>query len=242
MVLAPINTHPFSLCLLQASIQLIFDILTQSLFEFSFRKNPIPGFDGEEFFSSVETWLRESVRGYLNPFRLLLQWSAIQRGLAARKKVQEFGRIILEKYRSSKTEGEGEAGGAALGSNEASIMDHILKNDYPSEQHRISDVVVFLVAGHETTAHTLSFFLYCLAKNPAARAKLQRELDGVSGSGLGLGSGSGMGAGLGQSGGQLLTLSDISSVDFLSHCLKESQRWVQRVQRVLLVFAVLLCV
>lgn len=30
-------------------------------------------------------------------------------------------------------------------------MSHLMRHDYPSEEHRISDILVFLIAGHETT-------------------------------------------------------------------------------------------
>lgn len=37
------------------------------------------------------------------------------------------------------------------------------------------EVLTIFIAGHETTANALSFALYLLAKNPAAKAKLQRS-------------------------------------------------------------------
>ncbi len=150
----------------------------------------------------------------------------------AKEKIRQFGRVILAAARQSgsqssngdgKEEGEGQVGNSSathLHCDDKSIMGHLLRNDYPSDEHRIADINVFLVAGHETTAYTLCFFLYCLAKNPAAKAKLQAELDGLIPSGLPLCADHNPHR-IDQ---KLLTLSDLSGADFLMHCLKESQR------------------
>ena len=90
-------------------------------------------------------------------------------------------------------------------------MSHIISYDYPSEEHRISDVIVFMIAGHETTAHTLSFFLYCLAKNCEVQKKLQRELDVITPTG-------------GADDEEFLNISDIAGAEYFNNCLKESQR------------------
>lgn len=60
-------------------------------------------------------------------------------------------------------------------------------------------------------AHTLSFILYCLAKNPDARKKLQQELDLLTPS-------------LNNESTPILSLNDISKCEYLNCCIKESQR------------------
>ena len=89
---------------------------------------------------------------------------------------------------------------------------------FPKKRHRISDLVVFLIAGHETTAHTMSFFLYCLAKYPETQLKLQKELDEVHPTGPSFTTES-----RSQS-RSLFCLSDVANLEYFSHCLKESQR------------------
>jgi hypothetical protein len=60
--------------------------------------------------------------------------------MKALAKMQEFGRVILEAYRNKKFNFDSDT-------HEKTIMSHIMKHDYPSEDHRISDILVFLVAG-----------------------------------------------------------------------------------------------
>lgn len=77
--------------------------------------------------------------------------SGVQRANEARKKFIGFGASILEAYQSNKFNL------AADPNHDKTIMSHIMRHEYPSEEHRISDILVFLVAGHETTG---DFFLY----------------------------------------------------------------------------------
>lgn len=93
-----------------------------------------------------------------------------------------------------------------------------MSHEYPCEEHSISDLVVFLIAGHETTAHTMSFFLYCLAKYPETQLKLQKELDEVHPTGPAFTTES-----RSQS-RSLFCLSDVANLEYFSYCLKESQR------------------
>ncbi|KAL6809711.1 cytochrome P450 [Trichoderma sp. SZMC 28015] len=52
-----------------------------------------------------------------------------------------------------------------------------------TEQSIIDNLITFLVAGHETTAATLSFTMYQLVTNPDVYRKVQAEIDRVVGSG-----------------------------------------------------------
>ncbi|CAE7820035.1 CYP505, partial [Symbiodinium microadriaticum] len=60
-----------------------------------------------------------------------------------------------------------------------SILHRILEHDYPSDAHRVSEIISFIVAGHETSAFTLCFFLFEMARNPGELKKVQHELDEV---------------------------------------------------------------
>lgn len=52
-----------------------------------------------------------------------------------------------------------------------------------SDESIIDNLITFLVAGHETTAGTLSFMMYNLLKNPETYRKAQKEVDEVIGTG-----------------------------------------------------------
>jgi hypothetical protein len=77
----------------------------------------------------------------MNPLRKYYFWdSEIHKSAKDLKKMQDFGRVILEAYRGNKFDFDSET-------HDKTIMSHIMRHDYPSEEHRISDVLVFLIAG-----------------------------------------------------------------------------------------------
>jgi cytochrome P450 len=67
------------------------------------------------------------------------------------------------------------------------------------------ETITLFLAGHETTANTLSWTWWLLAQNPAVEKKFHEELDGVLG-------------------GRVPTLDDLPKLNYLSHVLTESLR------------------
>jgi cytochrome P450 len=65
--------------------------------------------------------------------------------------------------------------------------------------------VTLLLAGHETTAHAISWTLYLLAKHPEHRRRVQAEIDAVLGS-------------------RLPGFEDLAKLSYLSKCIDESLR------------------
>lgn len=187
-----------------------FDVLTRSLFDISLDENDV--FNADDFLSAQDAAMREAVKLFLNPWHRYMTWlPGVVEGVAGEKRLREIGRLIVDRYRAE----HGQAAGHRIATDKT-IMSHIMSYDYPSEEHRISDVIVFMVAGHETTAHTLSFFLYCLAKHPQVLKKLQGELDAIEPTGCS--------ADGGAADQKTLTMSDISGAEYFNKCLKESQR------------------
>jgi biphenyl-4-hydroxylase len=54
-----------------------------------------------------------------------------------------------------------------------------VNSPYDSDVARGADVITFLVAGHDTTAYTLSWILIEVARHPIVLTKLQQELDDI---------------------------------------------------------------
>ncbi|GLZ29697.1 bifunctional cytochrome P450/NADPH--P450 reductase 2 [Lentzea sp. NBRC 105346] len=61
------------------------------------------------------------------------------------------------------------------------LLGLMLNNGVLDEENIRNQIVTFLIAGHETTSGALSFALYYLAKNPAALANAQAEVDALWG-------------------------------------------------------------
>ncbi|XP_037784537.1 uncharacterized protein LOC119580457 [Penaeus monodon] len=64
---------------------------------------------------------------------------------------------------------------------ELSLMENLLMTEGLTREDVITLILDMLVAGIDTTAHTLGFTLYLLARNPQVQAKLQEEIDTVLG-------------------------------------------------------------
>ncbi|XP_063586002.1 probable cytochrome P450 49a1 [Penaeus indicus] len=64
---------------------------------------------------------------------------------------------------------------------ELSLMENLLLTEGLTREDVIILILDMLTAGIDTTAHTLGFALYLLARNPQVQAKLQAEIDTVLG-------------------------------------------------------------
>jgi cytochrome P450 len=85
------------------------------------------------------------------------------------------------------------------------IIDRIVAHSYPSDTHRLGEILTFILAGHETSTNTLSFLLYELARHPDKQQKLQQELDATPDE-------------------PPLTLAQVTKMEYLNNCLRESMR------------------
>src|SRR6266403_1130229 len=74
-----------------------------------------------------------------------------------------------------------------------------------SDRQLRDETITLFLAGHETTANTLSWSWWLLAQNPSVEKKFHEELDGVLG-------------------GRIPTVEDLPKLNYLNHVLTESLR------------------
>lgn len=130
-----------------------------------------------------------------NPFRTPRSWptSANRRAAAAQRELYAIcDRIIAERNASAPAPDGDRAGAdadadAGAGASEPDDMMTMLiraqdEDGSTLDAQAVRDqVLVFLLAGHETTATALAFALHLLALNPEAQKKAQAEVDEVLG-------------------------------------------------------------
>jgi cytochrome P450 len=95
------------------------------------------------------------------------------------------------------------------GKDRGDLMSHIVfatdEQGGMSEKQMRDELMTLIFAGHETTAHTLTWAWYLLAKNPDKLKKAQREIDE-------------------KMGGRPIGVQDLRELPYLEMCLKESLR------------------
>jgi cytochrome P450 len=98
----------------------------------------------------------------------------------------------------------------ACGGNSGDLLSLLLQaqdddGSHMSDRQLRDETITLFLAGHETTANTLSWTWWLLAQNPAVEKKFHEELDGVLG-------------------GSVPTLEDLPKLTYLNHLLTESLR------------------
>ena len=173
-----------------------FETLTKSAFHLDIHNDT--DLNAEKYQHDQDVALKGASQYAFMPWlRYMTFLPEVNRAFIARRNMVTFAKKVLAKSAHHKT------------AEDKTIIGRILNNAYPSEQHRISDLLVLLVAGHETTAASLTFFLLEMARHPETRRKLQLELD----------------ASLPRTNGdRQIALSDLSGLEYLGWCIKESMR------------------
>lgn len=151
---------------------------------------------------AIETMIAFTARREMHPFQapMWMPTPKIQRYKAARNKVNTFIKRLIETRRQLP---------------EDQWPDDLLSKlmfardeetgEAMSESLLRDESVTMFVAGHETTARTLSFMWYALDQNPKVAARLHAELDTVLG-------------------GSLPTVEDLYNLPYLLQVLKETLR------------------
>ena len=119
----------------EEDVKLIFDVLAESLFDLPVGSGRDSVIDCTEFSNCSNDVLREAVRQTNNPLRPYMFWNKQrQQAVQSLKYLDTLGKNILSKYRET-----------ASAASKNSIISHLIAHDYPSEEHRLSDLLVFLV-------------------------------------------------------------------------------------------------
>lgn len=142
-------------------IRLTLNVITQASFQYDLSTE-----EAEIFNHELEIVLKEISMGWI-PFR----WQfgvfipAVRRARQAGRTLLSFAMKILDSYRKNKSPLKG------------TVIDLIANNaQYKSDKERASDILILLVAGHDTTAYTLAWTLLELGRNPVEQLKLQQDL------------------------------------------------------------------
>src|SRR5882757_1359487 len=131
---------------------------------------------------------------------LIPLWVPTPRNLRAKLGIKRLEKVIYRIIENRRASG-GDSGDLLSILLQAQDEDGTRMSD---RQLRDETITLFL-AGHETTANTLSWTWWLLAQNPAVEKKLHEELDGVLG-------------------GRAPTVDDLPKLTYLSHMLTESLR------------------
>jgi cytochrome P450 len=108
----------------------------------------------------------------LNTLRRLCFWiKDVRDAEHGASEMARVGHEVLDLYRRTHTEEQKQK--------DSSIIAHLIRSPYPSEHHRVADVTIFMLAGHDTTAYSLSWIIIELSKHPEVVRKLRVELDKI---------------------------------------------------------------
>ncbi|KAH8660589.1 cytochrome P450 [Xylariales sp. PMI_506] len=153
---------------------------TLALCAMSFRFNSFYREDMHPFIDAMYTVLREAGLKTMRPFPNIFYPAADHRFDTNVKLLRSTASEVLQDRRS---------GSAEFSGPRKDLLAAMTNGVDPKTGRKMTDssiidnLITFLVAGHETTAATLSFVVYQLIKNPDVYRKVQIEIDEVIGKG-----------------------------------------------------------
>jgi cytochrome P450 len=130
--------------------------------------------EGEKKIFLLELNLAQKEFMYKSTMNPLRQWFGLflperRRAFAAGKKLNKIIMNVIDSYRKLEDPLKG------------TIIQQIMICDaYKNDTERTADLQLFLVAGYDTTSHSLAWILLELARNPAELRQLRESLSGMS--------------------------------------------------------------
>jgi len=146
-------------------ISLTLDIICETAFEYHI--------DEEEkytFLTEFHIILDEAVKKRI-PLRGMFGCiiPAVRRARLGTERMLDFALKIIDSYYELESPQKG------------TVLDCIIKNQaYKNNKARAADILVLLIAGHDTTGYSIAWILIELAKNPKDQAMLRKQLKSVT--------------------------------------------------------------
>ncbi len=142
-------------------LKLTLSVIVEAAFEYKITEQ-----QAEFFLEELHLALLEAAYSMI-PHRKYIAWmlSSTRRADIASKRIMAFCKTIMESYKSLESPLKG------------TVMDCIMNNpSYENEDEKLADMFVMLVGGHDTTAYTISWTLFELAKHPNHQVSLRSRL------------------------------------------------------------------
>jgi len=154
-------------------LKLTMDFITSSMFGKNF--NSLNGHIEDDialFINEIDFVLKEvALKQFMNPLRQYMFWLPdVIRQKQLSKCFMNMAKRLMNEYREKIAKREIERDSAPL-------LDRLIRVPYSSEDSRAADFIMYLVAGHDTTAYQLAHVISQIAKHPDVMKKLQIELD-----------------------------------------------------------------
>ena len=153
-------------------ILLTVDFITTTMFDVEYNAlSDKPESEGLQLLNATNIVLKEyALKQMFNPIRFLFFWNKeILEAQKASKYMFAAQQKILDNYRATKSAEEIE--------NDTSILGHLVLSPYPSDKERCADMVIFFIAGHDTTGYTLAWIIIEIAKHPEVLHRIKQEID-----------------------------------------------------------------
>ena len=141
----------------------------------------IKALEGSELSNNLHSWLRRffeltwvaalPMSSAITALPLVRSYSPFAEFRSTRSKLTGFCALLLSHLRECSASGSLPANGLGSALLRFSSLPGI------TVEHVLAEIEVLFIAGHETTAHSLSFFVYCLATNADVQRKAQRAVD-----------------------------------------------------------------
>mmetsp|Transcript_3023 Transcript_3023/g.6618 ORF Transcript_3023/g.6618 Transcript_3023/m.6618 type:complete len:512 (+) Transcript_3023:88-1623(+) len=160
-VLDPLAEEGKSFDVGREMIYLTLRIISEAAFEYEMSRTEM-----DSFIEAFEVASREFI--IWDPLHRHFQFlfPQVWRAKRASKVLQKIAHKIMESYRRSSEKGEGGSLEKKNKYADDTIISRIVNNkSYANDGERAADIIIFLIAGHDTTAYSIAWALIEVAKN-----------------------------------------------------------------------------